>query len=357
MKWRFLSSLFFFLPLSTYAYPELTRHNYASCTACHISPSGGGLLTRYGRELSSAVLSTWGEEKEGQFAHDLVKIPEWLEMGGDLRGLRMKGRAILMQADLEAAAMHGQLTAVGTLGIQDWAVYPPSDRFISRRHYLMYHFKDELAIRFGRFMQNYGLNIADHATVVRRGLGFDQGQETYNAEVSWINEEWSGFITAVFPRSSTPDVVAETGISLNGTYFLDDRFKLGANYYYGASESKKRNLFGLTSILGFNYDFFVLAELDLQRTYGLSMNQAEWGMVSYLREDYELIQGLHFFLTQQFFKPSFERPDAWQEVYGVGVQFFPRPHFEFELFFEKRRNTANAREFGDWIYFMGHYYL
>ena len=51
---------------NSWAFPEMVRHNYSNCSSCHVSPSGGGVLTQYGRELSSAILSIWGAENENE---------------------------------------------------------------------------------------------------------------------------------------------------------------------------------------------------------------------------------------------------------------------------------------------------
>ncbi len=47
------------LPLA--AEPIFLSRQYAQCTNCHYSPTGGGLLTPYGRSLSREELSTFGK--------------------------------------------------------------------------------------------------------------------------------------------------------------------------------------------------------------------------------------------------------------------------------------------------------
>src|SRR5262249_37407470 len=43
------------------AYPTMIRHGYPQCASCHTDPSGGTLLTRYGRAQSELLLSSrWG---------------------------------------------------------------------------------------------------------------------------------------------------------------------------------------------------------------------------------------------------------------------------------------------------------
>lgn len=97
----------------SYAFPELTREGYQHCNSCHASPNGGGVLTQYGRGLSKDLLSTWGTDEEVPFLY-LLKTPEWLDMGGDVRMIETlmdtaqfeQAQFILMQADVEAAATY-----------------------------------------------------------------------------------------------------------------------------------------------------------------------------------------------------------------------------------------------------------
>ncbi|MEQ1666480.1 MAG: hypothetical protein ABL927_14015, partial [Bdellovibrionales bacterium] len=53
----FFTILLLFYAASSFAFPEMIRHGYVNCTACHISPGGGGALTQYGRKLSRELLS------------------------------------------------------------------------------------------------------------------------------------------------------------------------------------------------------------------------------------------------------------------------------------------------------------
>ena len=59
----FLSALFVLLSSGrAQAYPWMIKHGYTNCATCHADPSGGELLTAYGRVLSEEVLSTHYEK-------------------------------------------------------------------------------------------------------------------------------------------------------------------------------------------------------------------------------------------------------------------------------------------------------
>src|SRR3954470_24712140 len=43
---------------AAHAYAWMIRHEYTGCNQCHADPSGGGLLTAYGRAQSELLLRT-----------------------------------------------------------------------------------------------------------------------------------------------------------------------------------------------------------------------------------------------------------------------------------------------------------
>src|SRR5579871_5451131 len=65
------------------AYPQFQFSSGTNrCSQCHYSPSGGGLLTSWGRDESADTISLGGD---GAFLHGLVTPPSWLGIGGDFR--------------------------------------------------------------------------------------------------------------------------------------------------------------------------------------------------------------------------------------------------------------------------------
>ena len=190
--------LFFVLLLTSllgslaFAYPENVRHGYVNCTSCHVSPTGGGTLTPYGRGLSAELMSTWNYKGEEGFLHGLIKeekMPEWLMIGGDLRSVQTlrntptltEAKYIPMGEDIEAAVKVKQVTVDLEFGkIEE----PGHARFGSRRYFAMYNVTDEWTARVGRFYPQFGLAIPDHYVSTRRSLGFDEGQERNSAEVA-----------------------------------------------------------------------------------------------------------------------------------------------------------------------------
>ena len=349
--------VFLISPFS-WSFPEMVKKDYPNCTACHHSPSGGGVLTAYGRELSRELLSRWNSgESESQFAY-LYTPPESISLGGDLRFLqtykdtqfRRTAQYFIMQADLEAAVTLGQFSGVGTLGIRK------GGGALGRRHYLVYRPMDPVSIRLGRFMPTFGINTADHVIVTKRGLGFDQETETYNFETAWVGENLNAYLTAVGGRPDDSSLDREKGAALQLSLLISEKHKLGLSYFYGSKTSSNRHLGGPFGIFGLSPSLVFLAEWDFQsKNTGLTSGTPS-GFVNYHKLDYELTQGLHAFLSQEFSQLSSNDASTRSEIYSIGAQFFPRPHFELLAQWQKQKIVAVSDNFIDIAWLLIHFY-
>jgi hypothetical protein len=145
------------------AEPIFLSRQYSRCTNCHYSPTGGGLLTPYGRSLSREELSTFGRSpgpspqgREHEFLLGLLGGATGpLQLGIDLRPSRLRfdfrelttTRNLLMNAELTAALRRGGFTFYGQLGRQPRGDDP---RVASFEHWLGYESERGLGARVGR---------------------------------------------------------------------------------------------------------------------------------------------------------------------------------------------------------------
>ncbi|CAM9996328.1 unnamed protein product, partial [Chrysoparadoxa australica] len=159
-------SLIFLLLLispSGWSFVENVTHGYPNCMACHVSPTGGGVLTDYGRSLSSELMSTWKAQSiSGPFFGVVNNTPN-LKWGGDYRAVQTRfennqiktGSQFTMQNNVEAAAYVKDFVAVFTAGRKEGPENRIQDKgeFISERHYLRYSPDPTTKIRVGKFRQ------------------------------------------------------------------------------------------------------------------------------------------------------------------------------------------------------------
>ena len=182
------------------AEPIFLSRQYTRCTGCHFSPTGGGLLTPYGRSLSREELSTFGRSRgsatqgrEHEFLFGAlgdalgpvsVGAEVWpAHLDIDTAGFHST-RTFLMNADVTAAFRHERWTAYAEVGRQ-----PRGDdaRIASFEHWLGYQTK-HLGARAGRFLPAYGVRFADHTSFTRSTLGLDTDDQVYALELSYTND-------------------------------------------------------------------------------------------------------------------------------------------------------------------------
>src|SRR5262249_48403962 len=64
------------------AYPQFQLSRDQTCSGCHLSPAGGGLLSENGYSIAE----TMGKLTDSSaFIYGLAPMPKWLAVGGDLR--------------------------------------------------------------------------------------------------------------------------------------------------------------------------------------------------------------------------------------------------------------------------------
>lgn len=361
----FLIPAFFLRIPSAQAFPEMVRKGYQSCISCHVSPSGGGVLTDYGREISKDVLATWGREGEENFLHGGVKLPDFLKIGGDIRRVQSyvdtpfakTGRWFLMQANVESAVILGPFTAVASL---DYDIRDPGtesdNRFASFKHYLQWQFTDEISVRAGKFLKNFGLMIPDHTSQIRRGLGFDEGSETYNAEINSISEKYGWNLAYVGGRPDVTDVISEKGVVLGGSYYFGTANRFGGSFYQGrTTDETDKRVFGPNWTLSYNKTWYWLGEADILQLKPRGGEDTS-GFVSYNKIGYEVFRGADVFAVHELKKNDFDAKYFDFIGYGPGFQWSPRPHFIFTGQWQKQlRPSANKPRTIDSAYLVVQY--
>lgn len=188
------------------AEPIFLSRQYVRCTGCHYSPTGGGLLTPYGRSLSREELSTTGRgegspAREHEFLFGaLGDALGGVSVGADMRPAHLDvetdafetTRDFLMNAEVSAAFRRRAWTVYGALGRQPRG----SDaRVASFEHWAGYA-GVSLGARAGRFLPAYGVRLADHTSFTRAPLGLDNDDQVYGVELSYTNDRHLLQVTA-----------------------------------------------------------------------------------------------------------------------------------------------------------------
>jgi hypothetical protein len=373
------------------AYPQWQFSSGSTrCAQCHFNPAGGGLINNYGRDAVGEDLSS--AEGSGAFLHGAVELPGWLALGGDFRGAFLSHDAgnaegprnvfFPMQADLMARArFQSAFSVTATVGYRgqargddlgevfDGARPAVASRFISREHYAMWRPKPlGLYARAGRFFAPFGLRLAEHTTYVRRDLGYNLQDETYNLSGGMVQEEWEAHVTAFLP-DLTGVGSQERGLAAMGEYRFHQIAAAGVSVR-GASEMQSLALNSATDARRLTGGLFgkyylapaktlIMAELDLTNvtTTSLTVGQSFSSnrMTGYLGATLFPVRGwwasMYFEVSQTDIKV---KGTATTAVNGQ-LNWFPYPHLEMIIL--GRVQAPHGTESAKSLLIQLHYFL
>ncbi|MGZ6125062.1 MAG: hypothetical protein ACXWLR_08885, partial [Myxococcales bacterium] len=268
-------------PAAASAYPEMIRHGYTQCAACHTDPSGGTLLTDYGRAQSELLLSTrWGAADEAEptaaskFLLGAVSTPASVTLGGWERegyiwntvgGKLADRRALQMRTSLAAEVRAGPLRAAAEVGYasagtaQLAAVTRNQDgaNLISREHWIGLSFAGgDGLVRGGRINLPFGLRMLEHTSFVRAATQTDINEDQQDGvALALAAASWRAEAMAILGNYSLrPDALRQRGLAGHAEVDLSGHLALGvsalttrADASPGSRAPSLRQAYGLTA--------------------------------------------------------------------------------------------------------------
>ena len=342
------------------AEPIFLSKQYPRCTSCHYSPSGGGLLTPYGRSLSREEISTFGRRgaagatpgeasrSEESFLFGALGSDSPLQLGLDIRpshlDLNVPGRAIadrnfLMNLDLQAAWQRARWTAYGSVGRKPTG----GGELVSYEHWVAYQVSDALSVRGGRFLPAYGVRFADHTSFTREGLDLAQDDQVYGVEVG-VSTDRSLLQLSVGPGRAD-SLAAGSGraaLTASGRFQVDlspRTVVVGSMLYRGATDVGPRST---DTGVSFGYAparwlaTWTHADLRLQR---LAASDRSYIVAN--QTSVEAWRGIWLRVSPQVrWTAGDPRGEVRRMVYGL--DFYPRTHWHVNLSYYR-----DHRRFGD----------
>lgn len=346
-----------------FGYPESVRYGYANCASCHVSPTGGGVLTQYGRASSEQFLSTWAAQGEGGFGHRDLALPQWLILGGEFRNLAyvrdtkvFKERGVIpMQAEMQVGATAGGVvTGVATVGTYDRSLQ-------LQTLYLMANAGENVFVRVGRFFPAFGINTPEHALITRKGLGFNEGQQTLNAELGLVGEAGELVATAVLKQGWPELSNDEKGLTARAALYIGGNSQAGVSVMSLKGKVWKRAVAGAFVTTGLTQSTYLLAELDQERKTPAMFDdpsvKASTRILSTAKLGWEFLRGAHLYSMYEAGVTTLGSYDPRLFAAGGGAQWFPRPHFELMTQLQRRTDETWSKEPGYRATFMMHYNL
>ena len=345
------------------AYPWKVRHGYQGCTPCHADPSGGGLLTAYGRAMEATVLrATYGkasalEEPSGAgFLWGAVDLPESLLATVSYRGLYLgterpsdqgwDWRYVQMATDLRAQATIGPVRINGSVGfVKEGAraaaiTSGESNNLVSREHWAGYELDEEgeWLVRAGRINLPFGIRTVEHTffvrTATRTSINADQ---QHGASISYAGAGLRGELMGVVGNFQLgPDEFRERGYSGLVELSVGENVALGGSSLMTYTRRDQelrvaslRHAHGVFVRASFWHPLVVLAEMDVvARAPKEAPNQ--FGHAALVQADLEVVQGVHAMVTGETHDAGGEDSEpSWAG--WLTVDYFFLPHAEFRV--------------------------
>jgi hypothetical protein len=324
------------------AYPWMIRHEYTGCSICHGDPTGGGVLTPYGRAQGDLLLRTHyktpkpGEEagepsSTSGFLWGAWEPPEWLLAGGSFRagtlvtkpaGSAADLRFIQMQADLRAMIrpsffragvalgyVHDGGLAASIVSVKSQTTDPATgtttthtDNIVSREHWAGVAFKDDqFLIRAGRMNLPFGIRNVDHTLWVRTATRNDiNTAQQHGVSFAYNGDTLRGEVMGILGNFQLhPDAYRDRGAVGYLEYTISPRYTAGVSGLFTTAlldvttgTTRKRGVAGLFGRASPAMPIVLMAEADMLFD-GQAGKSLSLGMVGMLQADYEPKQGVH----------------------------------------------------------------
>lgn len=341
------------------AEPIFLARQYARCTTCHFSPTGGGLLTPYGRSLTREELSTMGRghssapasgpDGEQAFLYGLLGTHLGkLSLGIDLRpghlDVRFPGgqekRDLLMNAEITAAYRDKGWTVYGELGRQP--LRAEGTRVDSFEHWVGFESQKGLGFRAGRFLPAYGVRFSDHTAFNRKPLGLDTFDQVYGLELSHTTDRHLIQVTAspgradsIIDNDGTRGFVASARVQMD----LSTRTVLVASgLFHDKSDVNPRD-----GSAGLAFGFSPVRRLTIWTEGDAQFQQGLSGPPSYVlvnETGFEVYRGVWLKISPQL-RTSFGDTSGGTFRWVFELNLLPRTHWNVDISHYRDKGRSN----------------
>jgi hypothetical protein len=348
------------------AEPKFLSKQYPRCTSCHYSPTGGGLLTAYGRSLSHRELSTFGEplpSHDDTTTRDTTKPEPGEEsflfgaFGKSLDNLQLgiftrpsylhysfpgfsDDRNLLMNADLHVAYRYNDWTFYGQLG-RELDEDTGHFKLDSSEYWIGRQPEEGLGFRVGRFLPAYGIRFADHTSYNREFLELAQYDQILGAELSYSRGRYLTQVSLGPGRAQT--IIEENGgaaFTTTGRFQIDltPRTVVAASGTFrdGTDFEPRQGSTGLAFGYAPTSHVTTWTQFDAQFIDG----QDATSYVFVNETSFEVYRGIWAVVSPQArFGGGEQLPDLLR--LGLGAVLLPRTHFNVNVSYYRDRDRSN----------------
>ena len=109
-------------------------------------------------------------------------------------------------------------------------------------------------------------------------------------------------------------------------------------------------------MMGFTEKLAYLSEFTFQRS-SPAAGESATGLYHFSQLLYEPWKGVSFYVLEDYEKTDLDDSQSLTNSIGPGIRFLPRPHFEIDGVYLKRRVAAVADRYDTFAWLVLHYYF
>lgn len=344
----FLFLMMSFLYVKAWAFPDMVRHGYTTCVTCHFSPSGGGLLTSYGKFIAGELFGAWNSSDDA-LPWLVTPVDEPKFSAGILaRGTQIavdtpqfkKGYFRRMQLDLEVGALNGPWLAFITSGLRgSSALSTQKDTDLKVRSFYAGHVTLNHAYRVGRFYPEYGLRFANHNIPTRKYLYWNQGDEPYVAQASIYTSSWEYNFAALSGAKETQ--LAEKNGGSGSLVYKTANTRTGFSMLNMKGSSSSTNSESLFSQIGYMDYGYTLGEIAFKHEQTSGSPDSHKTLV-FIESGYEVVKGFIPYIGYQ--RNEVQGGGSVTSSTPIGIRIYPMTHAEVILEYQPVTTKTTTAE-------------
>lgn len=323
------------------AYPQFQLARDQTCTGCHVSPDGGGLLNENGRSVAETI--SW-KGTNPDFMYGKVPTPDWLLLGGDLRGAAgfvypgvASAAAYPMQVDVSGHAESHGFSANAIVGFRSYnEEATPLHVIWPREHFVMWQQKpgenEGLYIRAGHFMPTYGLRLAEHVVYTQRFGGKPLFHEAYGLSVSYVRAAYEVHATGFVHDPYGEPAEKGDGAAVYGELRVTEHAAVGIQGKLSSATDVSAKFGGVTAKLYIpSVDTLLLGEAEvIQRDFDVDIDRVRQ-IAAYIMATHTLPLGLQLDVGVGHFTQDTRVKGLYRDCIDANLHWYTTSHIELLL--------------------------